>query len=116
MDLFRPFLLAFIPLFVAIDALGILPIFLSLTESLSKEERRRTFREAIWAAGLVGIGFMLLGKAIFVSLAIHDSVPMTDADLSSVALAFRPVGAVVNRGSRGPTSPNRSGEGRETRR
>lgn len=73
MDLFRPFLLTFIPLFVAIDALGILPIFLSLTAGLSREERRRTFRAAIWAAGLIGIGFMLLGKAIFVALGITQA-------------------------------------------
>ena len=36
----RDYLLAFVPIFVAMDAIGVLPIFLSLTESLSPEERR----------------------------------------------------------------------------
>lgn len=84
MDLLRPFLLTFIPLFVAIDALGILPIFLSLTAHASKEERSRTFREAIGAACLIGVGFMLLGKAIFLYLGITQA----DFQIAGGALLF----------------------------
>ena len=84
MDLLRPFLLTFIPIFVAIDALGILPISLSLTENLSKEERDRTVREAILAAGLIGIGFMLLGKGIFLYLGITQA----DFQIAGGALLF----------------------------
>ena len=73
MDLIRPFLLAFIPLFVAIDAFGVLPIFLSMTANLSKQERSLTFRQAILAAGCIGVGFMLLGKALFLYLGITEA-------------------------------------------
>lgn len=73
MDPLRSFLLAFIPLFVAIDAFGILPIFLSMTANLSKQERTRTFRQAILAAGCIGVGFMLLGKALFLYLGIREA-------------------------------------------
>jgi len=73
MDLIRPFLLAFIPLFVAIDAFGVLPIFLSMTANLSERERSRTFRQAILAAGCIGVGFMLLGKALFLYLGISEA-------------------------------------------
>ena len=73
MDLIRPFLLAFIPLFVAIDGFGVLPIFLSMTAHLSEQERTRTFRQAILAAGCIGIGFMLLGKALFLYLGITEA-------------------------------------------
>ena len=34
------FLLTFIPIFVAVDALGILPIFMSFTQSLSKKNKK----------------------------------------------------------------------------
>lgn len=73
MDLARHFLLAFIPLFVAMDAFGIIPIFLSLTEHLSDQDRINTSRQAILAAGLIGVGFMLLGKAIFLYLGITQA-------------------------------------------
>lgn len=84
MDLLRPFLLTFIPFFVAIDAFGILPIFLSLTAHLSEQERDRTFREAILAAGLIGVGFMLLGKAVFLYLGITQA----DFQIAGGALLF----------------------------
>lgn len=84
MNLIRPFLLTFIPLFVAIDAFGILPIFISLTAHLSEEERGRTFREAIVAAGLIGGGFMLLGNAIFHYLGITEA----DFQIAGGAMLF----------------------------
>ncbi len=84
MDLIRPFLLTFIPLFVAIDAFGILPIFISLTANLSGPERDRTFRQAIVAAGLIGVGFMLLGNAIFLYLGITEA----DFQIAGGALLF----------------------------
>jgi multiple antibiotic resistance protein len=83
-DLFRPFLLAFIPLFVAIDAFGILPIFLSMTANLSKHERTRTFRQAILTAGCIGVGFMLLGRAVFLYLGITQA----DFQIAGGALLF----------------------------
>ncbi len=84
MDLIRPFLLTFIPLFVAIDAFGILPISISLTANLSEQERDRTFRQAILAAGLIGAGFMLLGNAIFRYLGITEA----DFQIAGGALLF----------------------------
>ncbi len=84
MDLIRPFLLTFIPLLVAIDAFGIVPIFISLTANLSEQERDRTFRQAIWAAGFIGVGFMLLGKAIFLYLGIT----VADFQIAGGAMLF----------------------------
>jgi multiple antibiotic resistance protein len=83
-DLIRPFLLTFIPLLVAIDAFGIVPIFISLTANLSKQERDRTFRQAILAAGLIGVGFMLLGNAIFLYLGITEA----DFQIAGGAMLF----------------------------
>jgi multiple antibiotic resistance protein len=83
-DLIRPFLLTFIPLLVAIDAFGIVPIFISLTANLSTQERDRTFRQAIVAAGLIGVGFMVLGNAIFLYLGITEA----DFQIAGGAMLF----------------------------
>jgi multiple antibiotic resistance protein len=61
---------AFVPLFIAVDAIGIAPIYLTLTRHLSDAERPRRLRDAVVVAAGVSIGFALLGKAIFVFLGI----------------------------------------------
>ena len=37
----KEFLLSFIPIFVAMDAIGILPMFIGFTEHLKKKEKDR---------------------------------------------------------------------------
>ncbi len=69
-EILTNFALAFIPLFVAIDVIGNVPLFLALTDQMSAPQRRRTGDEATLTAALVGIGFMFLGKAIFRVLGI----------------------------------------------
>lgn len=63
-------LLPFIPLFVAFNALSILPIFVSLTTEMAQPERKRVARQAILAAFLVSIGFLGAGKSVFFLLGI----------------------------------------------
>jgi multiple antibiotic resistance protein len=72
-DYLKDTLLAFIPLFVAIDVIGILPIFLSLTEEMDKFQRQGVIRQSVITALAVGIGFLILGKFIFVLLGITVS-------------------------------------------
>lgn len=62
--------LAFIPIFVAVDAIGILPMFISLTESLSYEKRRKVIRQSVYTALIVAVSFILVGKFIFRVLGI----------------------------------------------
>lgn len=57
--------LAFIPLFVAVDPLGLLPIFLSLTKDLDGPERRAAVRQSISTALLIALGFLLVGEFLF---------------------------------------------------
>jgi multiple antibiotic resistance protein len=64
------FLRVFIPLFVAIDPLGLVPLFLSVTDGMSPAQRRRTSFEAVTSASVICIGFMFLGEAIFRFLGI----------------------------------------------
>lgn len=58
-------LLAFIPIFVAVDAIGVLPIFVSFTRGISKKEKSRVILQSIITALCLAFGFIFLGKAIF---------------------------------------------------
>jgi multiple antibiotic resistance protein len=65
--------LPFVPLFVAFDTLGILPIFVSLTSEMEPPERRRVVRQSTLTAFLVSGGFLVAGKWVFALLGISVS-------------------------------------------
>src|SRR5688572_15244717 len=69
---FRDFFEAFIPLFVAIDPFGMVPIFLAVTAAMTPAQRRRVTFEAVGAATIIALSFMLLGHAIFRFLYITE--------------------------------------------
>ena len=62
--------LAFIPIFVAVDAIGVLPIFVSLTRGISRKEKSTIIRQSIITALCVAIAFIFLGKGVFRLLGI----------------------------------------------
>jgi len=64
------YVLTFIPIFVAVDVLGILPIFVSLAESLEFSERKRVVFQSVVTASAVGLGFVFLGKAVFLIIGL----------------------------------------------
>ncbi len=64
------FILAFIPLFVALDVLGTVPLFLSLTSDSSVQMRRQLTRQAVMAAFIVALVIMIAGKTLFSLLGI----------------------------------------------
>lgn len=61
----REALLAFVALFVAVDILGVLPLYLSLTVDLPVEDRKRLPWQSTLTATAVGVGFLLVGDAVF---------------------------------------------------
>lgn len=63
-------LLAFIPIFVAVDAIGVLPIFVSLTQGVSIEEKKKVVFESFFTATCLAVLFLFLGKAVFQFLGI----------------------------------------------
>ncbi len=65
--------LPFIPLFVAFNALGILPIFVSLTSEIAGLERKRVIHQSLLTGFLVSIGFLAVGKSVFALLGITVS-------------------------------------------
>jgi multiple antibiotic resistance protein len=67
------FLRAFIPLFVAIDPIGLAAIFLGLGQNIAPERRQKIADQATWTGGLVALGFLLLGQSVFKALGISVS-------------------------------------------
>ncbi|MFH1458758.1 MAG: MarC family protein [Candidatus Omnitrophota bacterium] len=68
--MFKNILLAFIPVFVAVDAIGVLPIFASLTRGLSEKEKLQIIVQSVITALCVAAGFIFLGKTVFRLLGI----------------------------------------------
>ena len=66
----RSFWLCFVPLFVAVDAIGVLPMFMSLTEGLELPALRRVIYQSVVTATVVGVSFLVVGKAILELLGI----------------------------------------------
>lgn len=67
------FIQAFIPLFVAIDPIGLAAIFLGLGQNVAQERRQKIADQAIWTGGLVALGFLFLGQSVFAALGISVS-------------------------------------------
>jgi multiple antibiotic resistance protein len=65
-------LLSFIPLFVAFDAIGVVPIFMSLTEGLARQQKRKLITDATLTALAVSVVFLLGGRFIFTFLGITE--------------------------------------------
>jgi len=71
LQILQEFGLTFVPLFVAMDAIGVLPILLPLTQDMEVRERRRVIRLAVLTALGLGLGFVAIGKGIFLFLGIE---------------------------------------------
>jgi len=67
------FLKAFIPLFVAIDPIGLAAIFLSMSAGVAVEHRKKIANQATLTGGLVALLFLFLGQSIFSALSITVS-------------------------------------------
>lgn len=63
--LLKPYILAFIPVFVAVDAIANIPIFISLTENYSRRQKNKIIRDAVTTAASVEVIFISIGKWIF---------------------------------------------------
>jgi multiple antibiotic resistance protein len=57
-------------MFVAVDALGILPMFMSLTDGLAEERRRKIVFQSVMTAAVVALTFLAIGTAILRLLGI----------------------------------------------
>jgi multiple antibiotic resistance protein len=67
------FMQAFIPLFVAIDPIGLVAIFLGLGQNVAPAQRQKIADQATWTGGLVALGFLFLGQSVFKAVGISVS-------------------------------------------
>jgi multiple antibiotic resistance protein len=65
-----PLIHSFIPLFVAIDPIGIIPLYSSLTVGMTGPVRRHVAVQAIVTAFLIALAFLFVGRAVFQLLGI----------------------------------------------
>ena len=66
--------MTFIPIFVAVDALGNIPLFISLVAGVNKKEKHRIIIESVTTATAVAILFVFIGKWVlrFIGITIPD--------------------------------------------
>ena len=70
---FKVFVLSFIPIFVAIDVLGLVPIFLSLTSDMKPLEKKKLITDATFTALAVSLVFLFGGRLIFNFMGITEN-------------------------------------------
>ncbi len=66
----RALLQAFIPLFVAVDVVAVVLVYLGLGMPSNEATRRRLVLEATITAAAVGLGFLLVGDAVLYFLGV----------------------------------------------
>ncbi|MBP8625601.1 MAG: MarC family protein [Syntrophorhabdaceae bacterium] len=72
--MFDTFLLSFIPLFVAFDVLGILPIYIKFTAHLDSIRRKKQLRDSITTSFITTLLFVVIGNHVlrYLGIAIRD--------------------------------------------
>ncbi len=70
MKILEPYILTFIPLFVAVDAIGNIPLFVSLVDGVSKKQKHKIIIDSVVTATVMAIVFMFLGKIVLRMLGI----------------------------------------------
>ena len=83
------FLYAFIPLFVAFDGVGLLPVFWTLVHRLDQRERQRAATEAVLTALLVAIGFLPTSHFIFKLMGLELADIMVAGGTILIVLCLR---------------------------
>lgn len=89
MEIIRELALTFVPLFFAMDAVGNLPVFLALTQGVEPRHRRRTVHLATLTALGIGLGFVVIGKVIFLLLGIEVADFLMAGGIILLILAVR---------------------------
>lgn len=66
----KPYLVTFIPIFLAVDIIGTIPIYLGLTEAFNGRQKKKILTDSIIIATVLAVIFVFLGKFILASLGI----------------------------------------------
>jgi multiple antibiotic resistance protein len=84
----KDILLSFIPLFIAVDAIGVMPMFVGLTTELEQKVKTRIILQSMLTAACLAIAFVLGGKLLFrwLGITIGDFMIAGGAILFSLAI------------------------------
>lgn len=99
----KNYLLAFIPIFVAIDIFGLLPIFIGLTSNYSPAEHSAVVKQSTLTAFIVSVLFIAIGKLVFAAL----SITIPDFQIAGgILLLILSINDIIypNRPTRNPSS------------
>jgi len=80
----KSFWLCFVPLFVAVDAVGILPLFMNLPEGADFQRFRNIIYQSVITAVAVALVFLVLGRALMALLGITIAVMIIRRRLSRI--------------------------------
>jgi len=69
----KEFWLAFLPMFVAMDPVGLIPFFLAFTSETTEAKRRRIILQSVLTAIIVALAFLFAGKAVLQWLGVRVS-------------------------------------------
>ena len=81
----------FLPLFVAMDPLGVLPAFIQMTAGLPGPRRRKLVDGSVLTAGAVGLLFIPLGPLVLVALGLKSGDFQIAGGLLVLVIALRDV-------------------------
>ena len=80
---------AFIPLCVAFDGIGLLPLFWGLAHRLTPAQRQRAVAEAALTAFLVAVGFLLVSRFVFSLMGLELADIMVAGGAILIVLCLR---------------------------
>lgn len=74
MDFIGILLKAFVPMFVAVDIIGVIPFFLGVTEGMKPSTRSRIIKQSVVTAMVIAVVFVFVGRALFkfLNIEIYD--------------------------------------------
>ncbi|HVM33175.1 MAG TPA: MarC family protein [bacterium] len=88
---FADLLSLFLPVFVAMDAVGVLPSFIQMTSDLKPGPRQELLRYSVLTAGLVGLLFIPLGPLVLSALGLKTGDFQVAGGLLILVVALRDV-------------------------
>jgi multiple antibiotic resistance protein len=86
---FHSFVLTFIPLFIVVDAIGNIPIIITLSEGMTQKQRSRVINIGVMTATIVGLIFLFFGKFILDVMGISQGAFTIAGGLILLVLSLR---------------------------
>ncbi|MEI6515349.1 MAG: MarC family protein [bacterium] len=98
------FWLCFVPLFVAVDAFGVLPLFISLTDGMDAARQRAVILQSVMTAAIVALAFLGFGPVLLGFLGVTESDFMVAGGLLLLVFSLRDLLTEKKQGRHDPES------------